>query len=129
MGLIPGVQADRLDLADLGDVAVDGGTAQADEHPQGVGGPVGIWKGKARVGQKEPENRPRGQGSGQKPQPHRGLLLAAGGEVPGSLAAWTPAGPWTPRGAEQQPARHPSCPDPCVLGALVVEAEDGPSAE
>lgn len=68
LGLLPGVQADGLDLADLGDVAVDPGAAQADEHPKGVGGPVRIWKAKAS-------------------------RSAAGGARPGHAGSPSPTGP------------------------------------
>lgn len=65
LGLLPGIQADGLDLADLRDVAVDGRAAQADEHAQGVGGPVGIWKAKARVW----SSGEQGGGHSWEPQP------------------------------------------------------------
>lgn len=42
LGLTPGIQADGLDLADLGDVPMEPRAAQTDEDPQRVGGPVGI---------------------------------------------------------------------------------------
>lgn len=49
MSLLPGVQADGLDLADLGNVAMDPGAAQADEYAEGVRGPVRVWKAKGTV--------------------------------------------------------------------------------
>lgn len=42
--VLPVGKAQGLDLADVGDVAVDPRAGQADEHPQGAGAPPGICR-------------------------------------------------------------------------------------
>lgn len=42
--VLPVGKAQGLDLADVGDVAVDPRAGQTDEHPQGAGAPPGICR-------------------------------------------------------------------------------------
>lgn len=42
--VLPAGKAQGLDLADVGNVAVDPRAVQADEHAQGAGAPVGICR-------------------------------------------------------------------------------------
>lgn len=46
--VLPVRQAQGLDLADVGDVAVDPGAGQADKHSQGAGAPLGICTAEER---------------------------------------------------------------------------------
>lgn len=42
--VLPVGEAQGLDLADVGDVAVDPGAGETDEHPQGARAPAGICR-------------------------------------------------------------------------------------
>lgn len=118
LGLLPGVQADGLDLADLGDVAVDPGAAEADEHPEGVGGPVRIWKAKAS----RSVAVVHGPGARLETPAPRGPSLAS---VPhlcsGGLAERTPRSPalCAPRRALCRPRWAPT-PRPSALGRTLL---------